>query len=568
MNTPLGMNTIKRRLLVGFVALMGLLAVAGFWGWASLDAMSDAIGATLATVQSDARLSSQLTTEVAQEIRAADHYVDRHDAKSQEEFHRLAFDVHRVQRAMLARGGQTPDEIVLASDIDAKVSELEIDYALAHRLTDLGRTAAAVVASERASPIAAAVMADVEKLGQLKAGKVEVASAELRSATARRSAVLVVVILVALLIAAGIVVSTIRSISRPLNALVLHAMEMSEGNLAVRTTARLPGEFQTLAVAMNQTGEALSKVVSVATTTADDVSCSAHDLASVAEQISLSAGQMAAAMSDVSSGAESQVTQLRSVDDALRSMQQRADAVLAGAEEVGKLAATIEDSANAKRSEVERALAILTDVRATVQAASAEVVVLNRTAEDINRFVGTVSRIAEQTNLLALNAAIEAARAGAAGRGFAVVADEVRKLAEQARQAADDVVQMTGVVTARVASTSQAMEKGVARVGEIERVSRDIDGALTTITQAAGRTRTAAFDVTAAAEWNVQAVIGAASGIASIAKTAEGHAAAAQQVSASTQEQSAACEEMSSASAQLLAGSTQLRELVGGLRTA
>ncbi|MFL5574795.1 MAG: methyl-accepting chemotaxis protein, partial [Gemmatimonadaceae bacterium] len=564
----LGAGTIRRRLGLGFALLMALLAAGGFWGWRSLNLMSTRIGETLAAVQSQASLSSKLTTDIAQEIEAADHYVSDRDTASQSAFRRLGFDAHRVQRAMNGRVGQSRDEIALIADIDAQLSELEVAYALAHRLSDLGRAGDADAAAERAHPIAAALLDDVERLGQMKAGKVQEASVALRGEAARRATTLVAVIGAALLIALGIVLLTVRSIDAPLRALVHHAHQLSVGNFGVRTTARMPGEFETLAGAMNQTGESLSRVVSVAATTADDVAGSAHDLSSVAEQISLSAGQMAAAMADVSSGAETQVHQLRQVDEALQSMSERAEGVLAGAEEVGKLAATIEESAQAKRAEVERALAILVDVRSTVQAASAEVVVLNRTAEDINRFVGTVSRIAEQTNLLALNAAIEAARAGAAGRGFAVVADEVRKLAEQAQQAADDVVQMTGIVTARVASTSQAMDAGVARVAEIERVSRDIDDALTTIGSAASRTREAAFDVTAAAEWNVTAVAGAASGIASIAKTAEGHAATAQEVSASTQEQSAACEEMSSASAQLLAGSTQLKELVGGLRTA
>ena len=99
------------------------------------------------------------------------------------------------------------------------------------------------------------------------------------------------------------------------------------------------------------------------------------------------------------------------------------------------------------------------------------------------------------------------------------------------------------------------------------RGTRDIDGALRTITAAAERTRDAASTVTQAAERNVDVVATAARGVESIARTAEGHAAAAQEVSASTQEQSAACEQMSSASTQLLAGSTQLRELVGGLKT-
>jgi methyl-accepting chemotaxis protein len=271
---------------------------------------------------------------------------------------------------------------------------------------------------------------------------------------------------------------------------------------------------------------------------------------------------MATSMSDITTGAEGQVLQLRSIDDALRTIRDSAEGVLSGAEAVNTLAGSIEESARAKRVEIERAMGILGDVRSSVQEAASEVVVLNRIAEDINKFVASVSRIAEQTDLLALNAAIEAARAGTAGRGFAVVADEVRKLAEQAQAAADDVVRLTSVVTARVANTTRAMEAGASRVGEIERVSRDIDGALRTITAAAERT-----SVTQAAERNVEVVTTAARGVESIARTAEGHAAAAQEVSASTQEQSAACEQMSSASTQLLAGSTQLKELVGGLRT-
>jgi methyl-accepting chemotaxis protein len=233
---------------------------------------------------------------------------------------------------------------------------------------------------------------------------------------------------------------------------------------------------------------------------------------------------------------------------------------------VNALAHAIEESADAKRAEIERAMGILVDVRSTVQRAAGEVATLNKTAADINNFVGSVSQIAEQTNLLALNAAIEAARAGAAGRGFAVVADEVRKLAEQAQGAARDIVQLTQVVSARVTSTAQAMELGVGRVGEIERVSRDIDTALTTIVEAAERTRVAAGHVTTAAEENAQAVQRAVGGIAQIARTAEGHAAAAEEVSASAQEQSAACEEMNSASAELLDGSQTLRGLVRGLR--
>jgi methyl-accepting chemotaxis protein len=276
---------------------------------------------------------------------------------------------------------------------------------------------------------------------------------------------------------------------------------------------------------------------------------------------------MASAMTDVSHGAESQVQQLRTVDDTLQAIREAADGVRIRSSEVNDLAQEIEMSAQSKRQQMLRAVGILRDVKSSVERAAGEVVALNGTTMEINKFVEMVGKIADQTDLLALNAAIEAARAGEHGRGFAVVADEVRKLAGQAQRAADDIMQMTGVVTSRVTASSRVMQSSAARVLEIETLSRDIDDALRTITEAAERTRVAAGGVAGAAETNLHAVHSAATSIQVIARTAEGHAVAAQQVNASTQEQSAACEQMTSASNILLEGSTQLKQVVGVLRT-
>lgn len=67
---------------------------------------------------------------------------------------------------------------------------------------------------------------------------------------------------------------------------------------------------------------------------------------------------------------------------------------------------------------------------------------LSQTADNINKFVNTITSISDQTNLLALNAAIEAARAGDAGRGFSVVADEVRSLATETNRSASEVAEL------------------------------------------------------------------------------------------------------------------------------
>jgi methyl-accepting chemotaxis protein len=112
-------------------------------------------------------------------------------------------------------------------------------------------------------------------------------------------------------------------------------------------------------------------------------------------------------------------------------------------------------------------------VRKTVEAMAG----IEKSSRQIGQIIGVIDEIAFQTNLLALNAGVEAARAGDAGRGFAVVASEVRALAQRSAEAAKEIKSLISSSTTQVghgvglvAETGKALERLVAKVGEINTV--------------------------------------------------------------------------------------------------
>jgi methyl-accepting chemotaxis protein len=562
-------QTIRRTLGLGFGVMILLLVQAGFVGWASISNLSDEVVHTFRHANELTQQSARFSHVITQEVQAATTYLADGDPAAEKEFRRLGLEAHGLHRTFTSRRSDLADEVSNTVVVDTRLAEMENTFAVAHRLADLGRLDESREQARLARNLVSKLLVDLQRVDRANNLTFIRAADGLNEHAIRRSMLLIAVIAFALLLAFAIMIRTSREIGRPLRLLVRHALQLSRGNLLNRTaTPGMPGEFRTLAEAMNHASDSLSKVVAGAAHTADDVARSAGDLASASKQIADSAGQVAEAVGEVSLGAEIQVQQLRKVNDALNGIRARADDMVSGAGEVHALAGAIEAEAESKRADIDRALQILLDVRNIVQKAATEVSGLSATAAEINGFVVSVSRIAEQTNLLALNASIEAARAGPAGRGFAVVASEVAKLAEQTQTAADDVVRLTEAVTSRVSTTSHAMEGSATHVAEIERVGRELNGALSTIVAAAERTRHSAGTVTSAAQENVKAVEEALQNLGLVARTAEGHATAAMQVSASTEEQSAACEQMTSASTQLLVGSRQLKGLVGELRTA
>src|SRR3954468_18286837 len=376
-------NTIRSRLWLGFGTIVLLLAAAGVLVRGSFAGISDTITASLADVQTEATLAGQLSADIAKTIEAGSRYLDTREPSAQDAFRKFGWLAHQAQYAMNERPNQSATEVATVAMIDSKLSEMEVKYALAHRLADLGRMDEARKTANGARDDIDDLLGNIDRLGEIKSNKVATTKEHLANETQRRSAYLLVLIGLAVVLALIVVMHTVRKIGEPLDALVRHARRLSEGDLTSRENGSMPGEFSILASAMNHTGESLSRGVSVAAQTAEEVSSSAHDLASVSEQISLSASQMASAMTEVSHGADAQVQRIKTVDETLQAIREAADGVKERSSEVTDLARSIEGAAQAKRLEIDRALGILVDVKHSVERAAEEIRQLNATVSDI-----------------------------------------------------------------------------------------------------------------------------------------------------------------------------------------
>lgn len=153
--------------------------------------------------------------------------------------------------------------------------------------------------------------------------------------------------------------------------------------------------------------------------------------------------ELSASMQNVSDTASVMNEKLGDVKDATDSINGGVEDGTAKAEEIRAEAIEIKEGAQSKKDNTGTKMEELSGVLEQSVKDSEKVA-------QINELTNVILDIASQTNLLALNASIEAARAGEAGKGFAVVAEEISSLAENSRQTAGNIQNISNEVTAAV----------------------------------------------------------------------------------------------------------------------
>ena len=561
------LRSLKSRIIATMALLVALVLVIAILGVTAINALDRSASHELALVVAGSELSTSLVGTTAAEMRAAEQYLVRPDPALLAEFIEGSDSAYTIQARYRDLGDLTTDDRVRLNSIASSQAAIEVAYATAHALTDLGRPEEALRFAARARGPADSLVAEVRALTEAQGNRARDRAAALRSEAARRRNWLGLLFFVVLGI--GVLASTlaVRAVDQPLSRLVDAADRFGGGDLRALEVGAMPTELEKLAVAMNNMGERLRAVVAAIARESNVISGSASDFSAMSEELAASSGEISTAMVRVATSAEQQRSGMEQAGRLLEELRAASASNAQAAARVVDLGETIRGLAAEHRTDVEAAGRTLLDVREVVRTSARQVQELARQSETITDFIDLIKQISSQTNLLALNAAIEAARAGEHGRGFAVVAEEVRRLADSSARAAEDVTTTVEFIRRQVREVSGTMEIGSAKVAGIESVASAAAGALEEIARAVEDVHEAATAVATEAEQHRGIVDELGRRTVQVAQTANEHAAASEEVTAAAEEQSASTEQMAAAAGELLQGAQRLTAAVQDLKT-
>ncbi|MEI6215418.1 MAG: methyl-accepting chemotaxis protein [Desulfuromonadales bacterium] len=291
---------------------------------------------------------------------------------------------------------------------------------------------------------------------------------------------------IATLLAVVLAVLIVRSITKPVKALVDANEKLANGDLTVIIDASGRDEIGLLADSSRRMVENLRELISRVTDTSGQIASASNQLRSTAEQIATAAEEVAAQTSTVATASEEMAATSSDIAQncsmAVESSLQSSDAATRGG--------------SVLRETIAGMLRIAENVKNSAQTVES----LGVRSEHIGQIIGTIEDIADQTNLLALNAAIEAARAGDQGKGFAVVADEVRALAERTSRATREIGEMIKGIQSETKSAVSLMEEGVKEVEKGALSSQQSSKALNMILEQIGEVTMQINQIATAAE--------------------------------------------------------------------
>ncbi len=271
--------------------------------------------------------------------------------------------------------------------------------------------------------------------------------------------VILALIVVSFLISYYNIVKKIRSISDEVNGIIGN-IEAGKGDLTARIETKTKSELLYITSGINHFIETLQGIMKDVKDGSAVLMESSEEVTSQLHMAGDNVSSTSAALHELEAGMDTVSGNVSLINDSVDEVKTAAQDIAEQAMEGTKTAGAIKKEADElKTSVVQKKNEAGTKVQ-SLSKTLMESVHESEKVSQIKELTNQILEIASQTNLLALNASIEAARAGEAGRGFAVVATEISGLADNSRQTAANIQEISTEVTAAVenlAANAQAM---------------------------------------------------------------------------------------------------------------
>lgn len=259
---------------------------------------------------------------------------------------------------------------------------------------------------------------------------------------------IVVTVLMILIISLSIV-KPAKDASAQLNEMI-GGIQSGNGDLTRRIHVKSQDEVGQLVAGVNNFIDQLQTIMKKIKTSSismdehvGDINANIKKSESSAGDVSATMEQMSASMEEISATLD-QITQgSQNVLGLAKDMRSKAEN---GSGFVGEIKSKAQNFRAEAADSKNNTIGMMNSNRELLEAAIEN----SRSVEKINTLTSEILSISSQTNLLALNASIEAARAGEAGKGFAVVANEIRVLADNSRDTANNIQNISVAVTQAV----------------------------------------------------------------------------------------------------------------------
>ena len=251
------LRSLRNRLLAGLILLLMLFLALVFAGIGSLRAVNRAVESELTTLATGSDLATDLVGSAADQVRAGESYLNQPSPEVRLEFLRLGDSTHSYRRRFRLLPGLTADDQSALNRVETSQAQMEVAYAEAHALRDLGREAPALGRAAQARAPAESLIADVRSLTSRQQQRVASRIESLRQRAGQREALVWLLFASAIVLGVGTAFVTVRSIDGPLQQLIDAARRFGDGDLRPTELGEMPAELATLARAMGQMGAKL-----------------------------------------------------------------------------------------------------------------------------------------------------------------------------------------------------------------------------------------------------------------------------------------------------------------------